>query len=52
MTFNELVLAIPTGLLVLVIAVMILDHYMDKILKKDREERRHDHTIENRKNGT
>lgn len=36
MTFNELAIAVPSGLLVLVIAVMILDRHLDKILKMDR----------------
>lgn len=52
MTFYELVIAVPTGLLVLVIAVMILDHCMDKILQNDPEKQRHTRKISNRKNGT
>lgn len=39
-TFNQLVIGVPTVLLLLVIAAMILERQMDKILRKDREERR------------
>lgn len=46
MTFNELAIAVPTALLVLVLAVMILDHHLSEVLKKDRASRQsklHDH---------
>lgn len=40
MTFNELVIGIPTGLLVFSLLAMWLTHHLDKVIRRDAERAR------------
>lgn len=40
MSFNEMVIALPTGMLIITIAAMTVEHYLRKSIAKDEEEAR------------